>query len=123
MNCRSTNCDRVNNRDVVSVLAGEGEGNRDWGVGKDQRPSKHHTSMSKNKGTTTLSPAERQELLATLEARFKKNRSRHEGVAWEEVRARLEAHPDGLRSLHDMERTGGEPDVVGRDAATGAFIF
>jgi hypothetical protein len=54
-------------------------------------------------------------LLETLEARFKANERRHEGIPWEKVRARLEARPDRLKSLGEMERTGGEPDVVGQD--------
>jgi hypothetical protein len=70
-----------------------------------------------------LSPEERAELLQTLQARFEKNRSRHQGLAWAEVQARLEAAPEKFWSLSEMERTGGEPDVIGRDAETGAFIF
>lgn len=70
-----------------------------------------------------LSPKEREELLGTLEARFEKNRNRHEGLGWDEVKARLEADPGKLWSLHEMEGTGGEPDVVGRDKKTGEYIF
>lgn len=66
---------------------------------------------------------ERDALLATLKARFEKNMQRHQGIAWAEVQARLESHPDALRSLHAMESTGGEPDVIGRDKATGRFTF
>ena len=80
--------------------------------------------MSTNERTTKkLSPAERDELLATLKDRFEKNMGRHEGVEWDDVRARLEAATAALRSLDEMERTGGEPDVVGRDEESGAFIF
>jgi hypothetical protein len=70
-----------------------------------------------------LAPEQREALLATLQARFEKNRHRHEGLAWEEVLARLEANPEKLWSLHEMERTGGEPDVVGRDPQTGEIVF
>lgn len=69
-------------------------------------------------------PAEaRGELLSTLQARFEKNLKRHPGLAWAEVQARLDAHPEKLWSLREMERTGGEPDVVGQDDKTGAIIF
>ena len=62
-------------------------------------------------------------LLQTLKARFDKNPNRHKGVAWTAVLARLEKNQDKLRSLADMERTGGEPDVIGHDKKTGEFIF
>lgn len=58
-----------------------------------------------------------------LEARFQKNMHRHKGVAWAEVRARLERSADALRALHEMERTGGEPDVIGQDKARGHVTF
>jgi hypothetical protein len=63
------------------------------------------------------------ELLRTLKARFEKNKARHEGIEWSEVQTRLEANPDNLWSLQTMEETGGQPDVVGKDEATGQFIF
>ncbi|HVY04544.1 MAG TPA: DUF4256 domain-containing protein [Burkholderiales bacterium] len=62
-------------------------------------------------------------LLKTLKARFEKHMHRHKGLDWAKVLARLEAHSDKLRSLEEMEKTGGEPDVVGQDRKTGAFIF
>jgi hypothetical protein len=62
-------------------------------------------------------------LLATLKARFEKNSSRHSGIQWAKVQSRLEAHPEKLRSLAEMEATGGEPDVVGQDAQTGDYLF
>lgn len=65
----------------------------------------------------------RDELLETLRARFERNMSRHHGLEWAGVRARLEADPKGLQSLDEMERSGGEPDVVGRDTRTGAYVF
>jgi len=71
-----------------------------------------------------LSPAERDALLRTLKARFENFAGRHEGIAWADVEARLEAaDPGKLWSLHEMERTGGEPDVVGRDPETGEYWF
>lgn len=70
-----------------------------------------------------LSSKEREELLRTLKARFEKNMSRHKGLEWTKVQARLEAKTEKLWSLHEMERTGGEPDVVGHDKKTGEFIF
>lgn len=73
--------------------------------------------------TKHLSPEERDELLHTLRTRFEKNENRHRGLAWSEVRAKLDANPEKLWSLHEMEQTGGEPDVVGRDEGSGAFIF
>lgn len=62
-------------------------------------------------------------LLATLKARFERNMNRHKGIGWERVQARLESNPERLRSLHEMESTGGEPDVVGQDEKTWEFIF
>ena len=70
-----------------------------------------------------LSPAQREELFSTLKARFEKHMNRHKGLAWAAVQAKLEANPDKLWSLHEMERTGGEPDVVGHDGATGETTF
>ena len=73
--------------------------------------------------TKTVSRAEREELLAVLQARFERNMQRHKGLAWAAVLARLEAHPEKLRSLHEMERSGGEPDVAGHDKKTGEYFF
>lgn len=70
-----------------------------------------------------LSPEQREELLAVLKSRFEGNRNRHPEIDWEEVHSRLEAKASKLWSLHEMERTGGEPDVVGRNDATGEFLF
>ena len=66
---------------------------------------------------------QREELLRTLKARFEKNMNRHEGLEWAEVQAKLEANPEKLWSLNEMERTGGEPDVVGHDEKKGEYIF
>lgn len=70
-----------------------------------------------------LLPEQREELLQALKARFAKNMSRHEGLEWASIQAKLEAHTEKLWSLHEMERTGGEPDVVGHDKETGEYIF
>ena len=64
-----------------------------------------------------------EELLKTLKARFEKNMNRHKGLDWAKVQAKLEANPQKLRSLNEMETTGGEPDVVGHDKKTGEYIF
>jgi len=73
--------------------------------------------------TKELSQEQREELINTLQARFEKNTSRHEGLDWANVQAKLEANMEKLWSLHEMEATGGEPDVVGYDANTDEFIF
>lgn len=70
-----------------------------------------------------LSPQQREELLGTLKTRFEKNSGRHKGLEWAKVQVRLEAHPEKLWSLNEMERTGGEPDVVGQDKKSGEYIF
>jgi hypothetical protein len=70
-----------------------------------------------------LSPAQREELLAGLKVRFEKNMSRHKGLKWADVQAKLDANADKLWSLSEMERTGGEPDVVRRDGKTGEYLF
>ena len=72
---------------------------------------------------TTLSKKQREELLKGLKARFEKNTNRHKGLAWTDVQVRLEANAEKLWSLSEMERTGGEPDVVGQDKKTGEYIF
>ena len=70
-----------------------------------------------------LSVEQRDELLRVLKARFEKNMDRHEGLEWAKVQAKLEANPEKLWSLNEMERTGGEPDVIGHDEKTGEYIF
>jgi hypothetical protein len=79
--------------------------------------------MNTMKSNMKLSPEQRDELLRTLKTRFEKNMSRHKGLEWAQVQAKLEAHVEKLWSLHEMERTGGEPDVVGHDKKTGEYIF
>ena len=75
------------------------------------------------KTTKELKPSQREELLVGLQERFEKNMKRHKGVEWARVRAALEANPEKLWSLGEMERTGGEPDVVGYDKKAGEYIF
>jgi len=70
-----------------------------------------------------MSAKQGEALLETLKARFEKNMKRHHGLEWSKIQARLEANPEKLASLHAMESTGGEPDVVGHDKKTGEFIF
>jgi hypothetical protein len=70
-----------------------------------------------------LSSEQRDELLTTLKVRFEKNLNRHKGLEWAAVQTKLEAHTEKLWSLHEMERTGGEPDVVGHDTTTDEYIF
>src|SRR5213076_3760 len=70
-----------------------------------------------------LSPEQREELLRALKARFEKNMNRHKGLEWAKVQSKLEANTEKLSSLNEMERTGGEPDVVGHDKKTGEYIF
>ena len=72
---------------------------------------------------TKLSAQQREELLNALKARFEKNMNRHKGLDWSKVQAKLEANPEKLWSLSEMERTGGEPDVVGFDKKTGEYLF
>ena len=76
-----------------------------------------------NSKKTQLSAKQSSELLSTLKARFEKNMNRHKALAWREIQAKLEASPEKLWSLGEMESSGGEPDVVGRDAKTGEYIF
>lgn len=80
--------------------------------------------MSTNKsGRKALSSPQRDTLLETLQARFEKNMSRHRGLDWAKVKNRLESDAEKLFSLQEMERTGGEPDVIGQERKTGEYIF
>jgi hypothetical protein len=76
-----------------------------------------------NSNKKKLSPEQREELLRVLKARFEKNMNRHKGLEWAKVQAKLESNTEKLWSLNEMERTGGEPDVVGHDKKTGEYIF
>jgi hypothetical protein len=90
-------------------------------VNKGDRKTMPVAKSSKSK--KELSPGQRGELLRTLKARFEKNMNRHKGLEWAKIQAKLEANAEKLWSLNEMERTGGEPDVVGRDKKTGEYIF
>jgi hypothetical protein len=79
----------------------------------------YHTNSNKKE----LSPKQREELLKALKVRFETNPNRHKGLDWAKVQAKLEAHAEKLWSLHEMEKTGGEPDVVAHDKKTGEYIF
>jgi hypothetical protein len=79
--------------------------------------------MKRAEANKELSPKQSEELLDALKARFEKNTNRHKGFEWAKVQARLEANAHRLWSLHEMERTGGEPDVVGHDEKTGEYVF
>ena len=76
-----------------------------------------------NSSKKKLSPEQREKLLRAVKARFEKNMNRHKGLEWAKVQARLETNNEKLWSLNEMERTGGEPDVVGHDKKTGEYIF
>src|SRR3984957_16623570 len=79
--------------------------------------------MTATRTRKNLSPEQREEFLRALKARFEKNMNRHQGLEWAKVEAKLEANAEKLSSLSEMERTGGEPDVVGFDKKTGEYIF
>ncbi len=83
-----------------------------------QKPQKRGAAARRQ-----MPPEQQTALLKTLEARFEKHMNRHPGLQWSAVQARLEANPEKLWSLHEMERTGGEPDVVGHDKRTGEYVF
>ncbi len=76
-----------------------------------------------NSNKKDLSPEQREDLLGALKARFEKNMNRHKGLEWAKVQAKLEGNTEKLRSLNEMESTGGEPDVIGHDKKTDEYIF
>ena len=76
-----------------------------------------------HKGDNEMEAAHRDELIKTLRDRFAKSMRRHTGIDWSSVQAKLEASPEKLQALYEMERTGGEPDVVGRDEETGCLLY
>jgi len=80
-------------------------------------------SEAKQSEAVGMNAKQREELLAKLKVRFEKNTNRHKGIEWTKVQERLESIPEKLSSLNEMERTGGEPDVVGHDKKSGEFIF
>src|ERR1700730_11014596 len=80
-------------------------------------------ALNINSTKKDLSPEQREDLLRALKARFEKNMNRHKSLEWAKVQAKLEGNAEKLWSLNEMERTGGEPDVVGHDEETGEYIF
>jgi len=93
------------------------------GLLSSRTPLLPHESFPKTMANLTLSKKQCEELLKALKVRFEKNMSRHKGLEWAPVHAKLEANAEKLWSLSEMERTGGEPDVVGHDKKTGEYIF
>jgi len=81
------------------------------------------TARNTTSNKKALSPEQREQLLRALQSRFEKNMHRHQGLEWAKVQAKLETNTERLWSLNEMERTGGEPDVVGHDKKTGEYIF
>src|SRR5207253_9912618 len=81
------------------------------------------TARNINNNKKGLSPEQCEQLLRAWKARFEKNMNRHKGLEWAKIQAKLEANTEKLWSLNEMERTGGEPDVVGHDKKTGEYIF
>jgi hypothetical protein len=92
-------------------------------TGLTLRRNKKETDMKAVHKKKGLPPEQREDLLKALRARFEKNMNRHNGLAWPQVQARLETNAEKLWSLAEMEKTGGEPDVIGHDRKTGEYIF
>jgi hypothetical protein len=90
---------------------------------KSPKVTKKATAKAAATSKKELSPAQHEALFKAVKARFEKHLHRHKGLQWAQVQRALEAHPDKLWSLHEMERTGGEPDVVGHDKRTDEYIF
>ena len=88
-----------------------------------KKPTTKIVQVNLNDFKKELTPEQCADLLKVLQVRFEDNMKRHKGIEWSEVQAKLEADTEKLRSLHSMESTGGEPDVVGYDTATGEFVF
>src|SRR5882672_4719357 len=84
---------------------------------------KKETNMKGVETKKQLSPKQREELLSALKARFENNMNRHKGLEWAKVKAKLEANAEKLCSLQEMEKTGGEPDLVSHDKKTDEYIF
>jgi hypothetical protein len=83
----------------------------------------HNQKKSNMSKKNQLSPDQTKELIETLTTRFEKNQARHKGISWDKVKAKLEASPEKLWILDEMEVTGGEPDVIGYDEKAAAFVF
>src|SRR3954447_24476988 len=96
---------------------------RSWRPDRVTSSSETNTNAFMKGAKKELTAKEREGLLKTLQARFEKHPNRHKGHEWAKVQARLAGNPDKLWSLGEMEKTGGEPDVVGHDKKTGEYIF
>jgi Protein of unknown function (DUF4256) len=107
----------------VHTLNSSGERQNFFTIWPDNSGGNEMAKTVSARDKTKLSPEQRQELLRALKTRFEKNIKRHQGVEWAKVHAKLEANAEKLWSLHEMETTGGEPDVVGQDKKTGEYIF
>ena len=92
-------------------------------MSKNNKVEINMTKESRTSNNKELSLEQREELLEALKARFEKNMNRHKGLEWAKVQAKLDANTEKLWSLNEMERTGGEPDVVGHDKKNGEYIF
>jgi hypothetical protein len=86
-------------------------------------PNREGYEEMAKKDARSLGPSQRESLLATMATRFEDNKHRHEGLQWAKVRKRLEDNPDKIWSLGEMERSGGEPDVIGEDGTTSEYLF
>jgi hypothetical protein len=109
--------------DVLIDQEAESAGCGLWYGQQEQMMKTGHSKAKPGDSKRALSAAQRDVLLGILKTRFEENMSRHKGLAWAKVQARLEANGDKLWSLNEMESTGGQPDVVGFDKKTGEFIF
>jgi hypothetical protein len=98
-------------------------GGQAQGERSDKAAAKRATAKAADSNKKELSSKQREQLLSALKARFEKNMGRHQGFEWAKVQAKLQADHEKLWSLHEMERTGGEPDVVGHDKKTGEYII
>jgi hypothetical protein len=92
-------------------------------IGRQKVEDREESGMSSVRTKKELSPQQRNELLKALKARFERNMNRHQGIEWAKVQAKLESNAEKLCSLNEMERTGGEPDIVGHERETGEYIF
>jgi len=108
---RDATAERDAFRDSLDTLVGEALGPVQWPL------------SPLNKGLLIMKANNRDALLQALRSRFAKHMQRHEGVDWTDVQARLESNPDALKTLHAMESTGGEPDVIGHDRKSGTITF
>jgi hypothetical protein len=105
---------------ALASCSGQACLNLKWGPGTQ---TQNRRVRMRPEGITRLGPRQRSDLLGTLKARFEQNMHRHESLEWKEVQERLEGSPEKLWSLNEMEGSGGEPDLIGVDKATGEYLF